>query len=136
MAYTEAQRQAQARYRERNRETLRARSRTAYASNKEKGIARSRKWAEENKPRLLCKKLQDKYGITAAQKAELLASQGGRCAICATDTPSGLGWAVDHCHSTNVIRGILCPHCNTMLGYARDNIQTLQAAIVYLSRGA
>src|SRR5579859_7086303 len=116
MAYTEAQRQAQARYRERNRETLRARSRTAYASNKEKGIARSRKWAEENKPRLLCKKLQDKYGITAAQKGELLASQGGRCAICATDTPSAFVWPVDTRRGTKVIGARLCPHCIPVVG--------------------
>lgn len=78
--------------------------------------------------------LKYKYGITVEQRDELLAEQGGVCAICKTGTPpTKLGWVVDHCHSTGKVRGILCSPCNTLLGAARDNTQTLTNAIQYLN---
>ncbi len=40
--------------------------------------------------------------------------------------------AIDHCHSTKKIRGLLCQRCNLMIGYARDSIPILQSAITYL----
>lgn len=72
----------------------------------------------------------------------LLADQGNACAICRA-TDDGLwpgrslqrdGWHIDHDHETGEVRGVLCPNCNLMLGYARDNPSTLQAAIAYLSK--
>jgi hypothetical protein len=30
-------------------------------------------------------------------------------------------------------RGLLCRHCNSLLGYARDDIDVLKAAISYLN---
>ncbi len=45
---------------------------------------------------------------------------------------------LDHDHRTGKFRGILCHHCNTGLGHFFDDVEKLQAAIVYLqkSRGA
>lgn len=40
---------------------------------------------------------------------------------------------VDHDHTTNKFRGLICGNCNVMLGHAKDNITTLQSAIEYLS---
>ena len=75
------------------------------------------------------------YGITPEQFAERLESQGGRCAICRTDTPGGKGgWHVDHDHVTGVIRGLLCHRCNLMLGNAADDPARLRAAVAYLER--
>ena len=39
---------------------------------------------------------------------------------------------IDHCHSTNKIRGVLCNNCNTALGLVKDNRQTLQNMLQYL----
>jgi hypothetical protein len=39
---------------------------------------------------------------------------------------------VDHCHQTKRVRGVLCQHCNTLLGMAKDKIRVLRAAIKYL----
>lgn len=39
---------------------------------------------------------------------------------------------VDHDHETGLIRGLLCHHCNTLLGHAKDSVDVLEAAIVYL----
>lgn len=43
---------------------------------------------------------------------------------------------IDHCHATGNVRGLLCMACNSMLGYAKDNIQTLSSAIQYLKTTA
>ena len=38
----------------------------------------------------------------------------------------------DHNHETGQFRGWICTNCNIALGYIKDNVQTLQAMIVYL----
>lgn len=62
--------------------------------------------------------------------------QSGRCAICGTDSGSngrGDKLAVDHCHDSGNIRGLLCHRCNTALGLFRDKIEILEAASAYLT---
>lgn len=61
--------------------------------------------------------------------------QNGKCKICGADSGSngrGDKLAVDHCHATGHIRGLLCHKCNTALGLMQDSTETLQAAINYL----
>jgi hypothetical protein len=77
--------------------------------------------------------LKKHYGIDYDQYDEMLAAQNGKCAICPSTEPGGKGrFHVDHCHTTGKVRGLLCHHCNTMLGLAKDSIQTLEKAIHYL----
>lgn len=80
--------------------------------------------------------LQKHYGITTAHRDQMLKSQGGRCAICRSDNSGrkNMDWCVDHCHTSKKVRGILCHPCNAVLGYAKDNAETLAAAIDYLDR--
>lgn len=61
----------------------------------------------------------------------MVSAQNGGCAICADvlDTP-----VVDHDHETGAVRGILCPPCNLMIGYAKDRPHVLIAAAEYLTR--
>ncbi len=40
---------------------------------------------------------------------------------------------VDHDHKTGAWRGVLCHHCNIMLGGARDRLDVLEAAMKYLT---
>ena len=62
----------------------------------------------------------------------LLARQGGRCAICRC-TPRTRRLAVDHDHTTNAVRGLLCSKCNhELLGAAHDSIELLERAVAYL----
>lgn len=77
--------------------------------------------------------LKKKYGITQAQKDALLAAQDGKCAICATDKPTAIGWATDHDHKTGRVRGILCNRCNGGLGYLQDSPRIIAAAWLYLT---
>jgi len=62
-----------------------------------------------------------KYGLTPAAFDQLLASQGGRCYICRTDTPTEKGWSVDHCHESNAVRFIACNPCNSALGLIKED---------------
>jgi Recombination endonuclease VII len=79
-----------------------------------------------------------KYGLTIADYEAMLAIQGGVCAICETGSTSltGGAMAIDHCHKTKVVRGLLCGRCNTMLGQIEENIDLLEAMISYIRRHA
>lgn len=59
-------------------------------------------------------------------------AQGGVCAICRQAEPLNRRLALDHCHGTNRVRGLLCTHCNLALGLLDDDVQRLTAAIAYL----
>lgn len=72
------------------------------------------------------------YDITMEEFEARLASQGGVCAICRTDTWTGKGPHVDHNHETGAVRGILCHKCNLGLGKFNDDPELLRAAATYL----
>lgn len=59
------------------------------------------------------------YGITMEEYYAFLQVQDWRCAICEDelDETRTHGIHVDHCHDTNVIRGMLCGYCNKALGF-------------------
>jgi hypothetical protein len=57
-------------------------------------------------------RLQRLYGITVAQYDEILAHQGGGCAVCGIKPAPGKNLNVDHDHKTGLLRGLLCWRCN------------------------
>lgn len=74
-----------------------------------------------------------KFGLTQADWDAMFIAQGNACAICGSSEPkSKHGWHTDHCHTTGKVRGILCGHCNHILGRAFDNTTILKSAIKYL----
>ena len=77
-------------------------------------------------------KLKRNFGISYQEYLTMLASQNNCCAICNTNNPGARAFAVDHCHNTGVIRGLLCGNCNTGIGNLRDDIELLKRAIQYL----
>lgn len=85
------------------------------------------------------KSLKRYFGITKEQYFEMHDQQGCVCAICkqpecSVDRQSKKvrRLAVDHCHTTGKIRGLLCSKCNTSLGGFKDSIELLNKAINYL----
>ena len=48
---------------------------------------------------------------------------------------TGKSLAVDHCHTTGEVRGLLCFGCNTALGRFKDDPTLLKNAIKYLQYG-
>jgi len=78
--------------------------------------------------------LKANYGLTPAAYDVMLADQGGQCAVCgATDPRTQAGvFCVDHCHTTGVVRGLLCSACNSGLGHFSDDPDVLRAAASYI----
>lgn len=106
-----------------NAEDARKRLRSLNAEQREERRKKFRKWDIERR-----------YGVSFADAEQRLLDQGGRCAICCDeiDLLAKRSGCVDHCHTTQEFRGILCVKCNAGLGQFRDNISFMERAIDYL----
>ncbi|MFF8290006.1 endonuclease VII domain-containing protein [Streptomyces sp. NPDC016309] len=85
------------------------------------------------------------YRLAPGRYAEMLATQGGVCAICEQPDGNGLALCVDHDHGCcpdaartcgRCVRGLVCSACNHGLGKFRDSPELLRAAAAYLERHA
>ena len=76
--------------------------------------------------------LKRRYGLTEAERDQLIASQGGVCCICLAAPAT----QVDHCHETGRVRGVLCFNCNSGLGLLRDDPEAMDRAADYLEGNA
>ena len=74
------------------------------------------------------------YGITGAEYQDLLDAQGGKCAVCKTETAGGKHnvFCVDHDHVTGKVRELLCKDCNIVLGLVQDSPEHLNRLIAYV----
>lgn len=105
----------------------------SYYRNRDKKLKRSKDYRQDHPDRVLNGVLKVRYGISLEDYKAKLEAQGGVCAIC--KGPSGKKrYNVDHNHKSGKTRGLLCGHCNTMIGLARENIEFLKAAISYLQQ--
>jgi hypothetical protein len=111
-----------------------ARTRAWYAANKDRHRETNKKYRQRpgvNRRQSLI----SKYGITPEEYDALFAAQGFACAVCLTTAPeTKTKWHLDHNHSTGRVRGVLCHHCNLMLGNAKDTPSVLRAAAAYLEK--
>lgn len=80
-----------------------------------------------------------KASYTLAQLDAMYAASNGCCQICGgvqqgfkNGKPKNL--AIDHCHKTGNVRGLLCTKCNTALGHFNDDPALLMRAIDYLTK--
>lgn len=72
--------------------------------------------------------LQRHYGLTEAERDDLVASQAGVCCICLSAPAAH----VDHCHKTGRVRGVLCFSCNAALGQFKDRPDAIRRAAAYV----
>lgn len=127
--YRNANKEKLALYRKVNEERIKAQDKLYNLANKDKRKA----YRDTNKQNLKNKYYQREYGITLEDYNEMFEEQGGKCKICnihQLELPKAL--AVDHCHETTKVRGLLCMNCNILLGKAKDNKELLLKAIEYL----
>ena len=104
----------------------------------------ARKWQAQVQARPAWSHQRDlarKYGLTPEGYQAMLVEQNGLCAICArpeTKIDHRLGTlrrlAVDHCHSTEKVRGLLCSICNMSIGQIGESIVILRAMIAYIEK--
>lgn len=113
-----------------------ARAKRNYHENKEERKDSHRRYAQrpEVKAASRDRMLRRKYGVTAKQYDRLLSKQGGVCAICKQDRRDTRQreMPVDHDHDSGKVRGILCDHCNRVIGLFGDSPDVIARAIKYL----
>lgn len=74
-----------------------------------------------------------RWGLTIPELQAMIQGQDYKCAICLDPFhPQHRRPEIDHCHRKGKIRGLLCRDCNLGLGYFKDRVQSLDAAIGYL----
>lgn len=73
------------------------------------------------------------YNISFEDQTALFQKQDEACAICKTKLDF-CSSHLDHNHTTGTVRGFLCKPCNTLLGFARESISILEAAVQYLKQ--
>lgn len=56
------------------------------------------------------------------------------CECCGKSFDKSSDKHMDHCHETNVFRGVICRSCNHCLGHCKDSIETLKNCIEYLKK--
>lgn len=78
-------------------------------------------------------RMRRNYGLSLAEYNKVLVFQSNGCAICKRDRKEFKNrFAIDHCHTTGLLRGLLCWGCNKALGVFRDNLARLKEAAKYL----
>lgn len=123
-------------YRNKTKDKRNARRMELYHSRideRERVRAKVKEWQEKNPLKRKAQRIK-KFGITVEEFNKMLENQKYRCAICGYDDISDPKFfpVVDHCHTHNQVRGLLCMNCNLGLGSFRDNPDFLDTAILYL----
>jgi len=120
-------------WRKANPEKIKGYDAKSYRIDPEKKKLRSRKWHKDNPDAARANALKFSFGITVEKYNEMFNAQEGRCAICGRhQTEFKKRLAVDHCHKTEKVRGLLCHGCNLGIGYLFDSEEILKAAFEYL----
>lgn len=105
--------------------------------NQEKYKQSQKEWRAKQDPDYLrqykrMKKLET-YGLTPDDYDEMLRNQNGLCAIC-NKSATDKALAVDHCHETGRVRGLLCFICNFGLTWFSENSEMLSRASDYVRK--
>lgn len=128
-------------FREENIDYVREQKRKSYFKHRDSILERQRTSVSKKEKRRENSLLM--YGLTRDDYNNMRQQQGFRCLICniheeetkrGPSKSSETALHVDHCHTTNKVRGLLCINCNTMLGKVKDNVGILKSAIEYLEK--
>lgn len=94
---------------------------------------RRKKYLESRPNRKKGYSLKYDFGMTYEQYEQLLIKQDGKCAVCKAE-PTTRKLAVDHCHTSKKIRGLLCHRCNTALGLLKEDLDIMKSLMEYTEK--
>jgi hypothetical protein len=125
---------------ERNRDRHINNNKDYYYENRQEVIERNKKWVEKKKiadPNYHSKRSRIwRYQLSDEKFHARLLNQNGKCKICHSKFELGNDKTkmpyVDHHHESGKVRGLLCHHCNLVIGHARDEVYIIESAINYL----
>jgi len=134
-------------YHSKNKKQRNQKNKENYLLKKEEYHTRTRKYRSLNKEKLNKRqrdnltpekrkvfKVKSKYGITIEEYNKMFNTQKGCCFICKIhQTNLKKKLFIDHNHETGKVRGLLCGHCNSAIGFAKENIDILNNIINYLN---
>ena len=97
-------------------------------------------WKVRNPHKIREYALLKDFGLSHDDYERLWAQQNGLCAICEQPEQAlmygkEMKLAVDHCHETGKVRGLLCANCNRGIGMLKDNPAWLRKAAQYVEKG-
>ena len=131
-------------YRDSNKEKLQQYFAAHYEENKQKKIDYQKEYYIRNKEAVLKRSrehhLKKSYGLSSDEYLGLVLKQNNCCSICGKPehrllkTGDVKPLSVDHNHSTGEVRELLCNDCNALLGFAKEDTEILQNAILYLQK--
>jgi len=76
--------------------------------------------------------LRRRYGLAVEDYDAMVEAQGGVCLLCKHPQKDGRRLAVDHCHDSGRVRGLLCNACNVLLHKIETRAVSIEAVAVYL----
>jgi hypothetical protein len=89
----------------------------------------------EHRTKVRRKRQLARFGITPDDYERLYREQGETCLLCnEAEIFTNRLLAVDHCHETGKVRGLLCGRCNTGIGMLRESLPLMQRAMEYLRK--
>jgi hypothetical protein len=113
-----------------------------WQKNREKEIQRYKEWYDsryhdKDQVKRRRKNNYKKYGISEKEYMDLYEKNNYCCYICGKEELVKRNGkikrlAIDHCHKTGKVRGLLCQNCNRGIGLLGDDIERLKSAIKYL----
>jgi NMD protein affecting ribosome stability and mRNA decay len=115
-----------------HRAHMNEKQREFYSKNADKMRERSRTFYRKHRESELDRVRFKKYGISGDRFREIIKGQNGKCPIC--DIILSRTLCVDHNHTTNKVRGIICNNCNFAIGNAGDSPIRLRAMADYLEK--
>ena len=121
---------------ENNIEKVKEHNKHYYANNKEK--ERSKRWRDNNLEKVKethrRSHLKRKYNLSLEEYNLMFEKQNGCCAICGKHQSNlKMILNVDHNHTTNKIRGLLCTKCNSFIACIDNDFNTLERIINYFN---
>ena len=140
-ALAERVRKTSKEWRQKNSDIVNARVAADREKDPEKYRNYDRKWRAKNIERSRLKDIVKKHNISYEEYLEMMKKQNGLCAMCSkpekrrSRTKGQIcRLAVDHNHATGKIRELLCHGCNQVIGHAKESVEILKKAILYLEK--
>ena len=122
-------------YHQAHKEERQAYDRTYSKTHRETKRANDKTYRQAHRGKRRAKELKRIYNITQNDYDNILAAQNGVCAICHKPFMGNKRIRflhIDHDHSTGQVRGLLCLHCNVVLGFIENNSLLLPEIKKYL----
>lgn len=92
------------------------------------GLMNMQKRAEQAKWR----RVKKEYGLSQIQVEKMLEKQNFSCAIC--EKSIAIKYHIDHCHTSGIVRSLLCSKCNQAIGLLDEDQKKIQKAADYIRK--